>query len=222
MSLQLDLTTIQRTLDWAYDAALNGVNGADLVGMGTAESLAASYQKGGGSLEAQVNNLIFWHTTSAAATGFVSGLGGLITLPVAIPANIAGVLLIQLRMIAAIAHVGGYDVRDDQVRSLCYACLCGSSAAEILKNVGIRIGEKLSREMIARLPFTVIKQINQAVGFRLLTKFGSTGVINFGKALRLVGGIVGGAFDGITTQAVGEVARKVFIEGSSMNHNIRR
>jgi len=50
-------------------------------------------------------------------------LGGIITLPVTLPANIAVVLLTQVRMITAIAHMGGYNIRDDQVRALCYVCL---------------------------------------------------------------------------------------------------
>jgi hypothetical protein len=38
----------------------------------------------------------------------------------------------------------------------------------------------------------VITKINQKVGFRLLTKFGSKGVINLGKMVPLTGGIIGG------------------------------
>jgi hypothetical protein len=188
MSYKFDQHTIQKALDWAYDTAVNGIPGASFAGLGTAEGLAASYLKRQGALSDNVNSLIFWHTTTAATTGFVTGLGGILTLPVALPANIAVVLLTQLRMIAAIAHMGGYNIRDDQVRALCYVCLCGSSAGDILKSVGIQAGTKVGQRAIERLPFAVIKQINQAVGFRLITKFGSTGVINLGKALPLIGG----------------------------------
>jgi hypothetical protein len=40
------------------------------------------------------------------------------TLPVANPANLTSVLYIQLRMIAAIAHMGDHDISDDQVKSM--------------------------------------------------------------------------------------------------------
>ena len=48
-------------------------------------------------------------------SGLVTGLGGLITLPVAIPANISSVMYVQMRTIACIAKMGGYDVTSDQV-----------------------------------------------------------------------------------------------------------
>jgi len=57
----------------------------------------------------------------------------------------------------------------------------------------------------------MIKSINKAVGFRLLTKAGSTGILNLTKMVPLVGGVVGGAFDGISTNIVGNTARDAFI-----------
>ena len=58
----------------------------------------------------------------------------------------------------------------------------------------------------------MITQINQKVGFRLLTKFGEKGVINIGKAIPLLGGVVGGAFDSVTTNTIGNTAKTIFIE----------
>ena len=48
--------------------------------------------------------------------------------------------------------------------------------------------------------------------FRLVTKFGEKGAINLGKAVPLVGGIIGGSFDSITTNTIGNVARDTFIQ----------
>jgi len=55
-----------------------------------------------------------------------------------------------------------------------------------------------------------LTKINQAVGFRLLTKFGQTGVINLGKAEPIVGGIIAATFDAVTTNTIGNVAKKLF------------
>ena len=41
-------------------------------------------------------------------------------MPVAIPANISSVIYVQLRMVAAIARIGGYDPSDDEVRTMAY------------------------------------------------------------------------------------------------------
>ena len=147
----------------------------------------------------------------ATTTGFVTGLGGGLTLPITLSANLVGVLATQLRMITGIACLGGYDVHDNQVRTMCYVCLCGNSAGKILKNVGVQASNKTAQSTLKRLPFSVIKRINQTVGHRLVTKFGATGLINLGKVIPVAGGVVGAGFDGVTTKIIGSVAHKTFI-----------
>jgi len=117
-------------------------------------------------------------------------------------------------MIAAVAHIGGYDVNDDQVKSLVYMCLCGNSAKDIAKGVGINIGTKLSHNMIKKIPGATLTKINQKVGFRLVTKFGTKGAVNLGKMIPLAGGVIGAGFDGVSTKVIGDVAYKTFIEGT--------
>lgn len=203
--------TIMRALDWSYDKAING----GIPGMETAIELADNYLQKSGTLEENVKSLILWQNTKSATSGFLSGLGGIITLPIAVPANIASVILVQMRMVAAIAHMGGYDLKDDQVKSFVYACLAGNGAKDILKNSGIQIGKKLAVTGIKKFPFEVIKKINQAVGFRLLTKFGEKGLINLSKMVPLAGGIIGGTVDAVSTNTIGKIATKLFITESS-------
>lgn len=54
-------------------------------------------------------------------------------MPVTIPVNLTSVLYIQLRMIAGIAHICGYDIKQDEAQTLYYICLTGNSASELLK-----------------------------------------------------------------------------------------
>ena len=199
---------IMEALEWAYDKALTGVAGSD-----SSFDLANEYLKTDGTLLDQVNSLIRWQNTKAGAAGFVTGLGGLATMPIAIPANLASVLLIQIRMIAAIAKMGGHDIRDDKVKTLVITCLAGDSAMEILRDFGVIFGKKLAQIAISKISGAVIFKINQAVGFRLLTKAGTTGMINIAKAVPVLGGIVGAAFDSTTTNIIGNVARDIFITG---------
>jgi hypothetical protein len=56
----------------------------------------------------------------------------------------------------------------------------------------------------------VLLDINKKVGFRLVTKSGTTGVVNLSKAVPVLGGVVGGTIDGTSTRAVGAVARRAF------------
>ncbi len=209
--MKLDATIVGKALDLAYDKAVDGVPGVP--GLESAEALAEDYLNDPGTLEDKVNTLIRYQVVKATTSGFVTGLGGVLTLPVAIPANLVSIMYIQLQMVAAIARMGGHDVRNDRVKAVCYACLCGNAAAEVLQTAGITIGKKLTEKAIKQFSFEVIKKINQAVGFRLITKFGQTGAINLGKAIPLVGGVIGGTFDGTTTYAIGRVARNVFVTG---------
>ena len=207
---KINKEAIMKALDWGYDKAVNGLPGLD-----SAIELAEDYQSRGGTPEEQAKSLIRWQISKAGTSGFLSGLGGVITMPVTIPANLASVLFIQMRMIAAIAYLGGHDLKDDRVKSLVYACMAGNGAKEILKDIGIVIGTKLTTNAIKGISGKTIVAINQKVGFRLLTKFGSKGAINLGKAVPVVGGIVGGAFDTVTTDIIGKVAKKTFIEAET-------
>ncbi|MDO8341328.1 MAG: EcsC family protein, partial [Candidatus Woesebacteria bacterium] len=132
-------------------------------------------------------------------------------MPITIPANIASVLYVQIRMIAAIAHLGGHDIKDDKVKSLVYLCMAGNGAKDLLKDLGIVVGKKIAAQTVRNISGKTISAINQKVGFRLLTKFGEKGAINIGKAIPLVGGLIGGSFDLITTNVIGNVARNTFI-----------
>ena len=206
MANNLTESKIMDVLNWSYDKAVQGVAGLD-----SAYDLADDYLKQEGSLHAQVNSLIRWQNTKAGTSGFLTGLGGIITLPVAIPANVASVMYVQIRMIAAIAHMGGYNLNDDRVKSLVFICLTGNAAKDILKDVGIVVGKKLAENAIKNISGKTIVAINKKVGFRLLTKFGEKGVINLGKAIPLLGGVVGATFDSVSTNTVGNIARDTFI-----------
>jgi len=197
---------IQQALDFAYDKAVNGVLGLD-----SAIELAENY-KNDDHLYEQCNSLIRWQNIKAGTSGFVTGLGGLILLPVAFPVNFTSVLYLQIRMIAAIAHLAGHDLKDDKVKTMVYACLVSNGSLEILKNVGIEVGKKVAANAVKNISGKVIIQINQKIGFRLVTKFGEKGVINLGRAIPILGGIIGGTVDTISTNIIGNIARDLFVE----------
>jgi hypothetical protein len=198
---------IMKTLDYVYEKAVNGIPGFE-----TAESMAEDYIKNHPyDPKLSSNKLVRWQIAKAGTAGFLSGIGGIITLPVAIPANMASTLYIQTRMIAAIAVIGGHDVRDDRVKTLIYMCLTGSAMSDIAKDFGIKVGAKFAENAIKNISGKTITKINQAIGFRLITKFGTTGAVNLGKMVPLLGGMLSGCFDSVTTKIIGEIAIKTFI-----------
>lgn len=206
MSKEINQNIIMQALDWAYDKAVNGVPGLD-----SAQEMAEDYLSTDEDLINKVNSLIRWQVAKAGTSGFLTGLGGVLTMPVTIPANLASVTYVQIRMIAAIAHMGGYDLKDDRVKSLVYICMAGNSAKDIIKDVGIILGKKLTTQAIKNISGKTITKINQKIGFRLLTKFGEKGAINLGKLVPIIGGMIGGGFDAITTNTIGNIARETFI-----------
>lgn len=199
------------TLDKLYECAIYGkVPGTD-----SAIDLANCYLKKSGTLEEKINSLIRYQNAKSVTSGFLTGLGGLITLPLAIPANVASVLYIQIRMIAAIACMTNHDLKDDKVQTMIYMCLGGSNfIRSALKNLGINIITKsISKELIAKVSSAFIMSLKKQIIIKLLVKFGPKNVlISYTKAIPIIGGIVGGTVDGISTNLIGEAAKLMFLE----------
>ncbi len=198
-------------LSAVYDKALVGVPNVSRSVDQFADDYAARYDDPAKAAE----ELVKYQVLKCGTSGFITGLGGLITLPVTIPANIGSVLYVQMRMVAAIAKIGGYDIRSDQVQTLVYICLTGSAVNDVIKDAGIQIGTKTLTAALKKLPGSALVKINQRVGFRLITKFGEKGVINLGKLIPLAGGVIGGAFDVASTAIIAENAIKLFIKNEN-------
>lgn len=173
--------------------------------------LADDYLSKNKDVESAAKSFINYQIAKCTTSGFITGLGGLITLPVAIPANVGSVLYVQMRMIACLAQMGGFDTSSDQVQTLVYACLAGISIDQVIKQFGIQLGVKVTTAMVKKIPGTVLTKTNQKVGFRLVTKFGSKGLINIGKAVPIVGGVISGGFDLVETKLIANRAYKMFI-----------
>lgn len=205
---------IMELLDRLYEQSVQGIQKVSP----PVRVLAQEYIEKNDDIQAAAKSFIHYQIVKCTTSGFLTGLGGLITLPVAIPANIGSVLYVQMRMIAVLAHMGGYDTNSDQVQTLVYACLAGISVDQVLKQIGIKVGNKVAYNMVKKIPGEVLTKINQKVGFRLLTKFGTKGVINIGKALPVVGGVIGGGFDLVETKAIASRAYALFIEGDEAEY----
>lgn len=204
---QISQDDMMNLLSSCYEGAINGTPGSK-----NCEDLAKEYLEKYNDVKTVANKFIDWQVTKCATSGFVTGLGGLITLPVTIPANIASVLYVQMRMIGTLAVMGGYNLQDDEVQTLVYLCLVKVSITDICKQTGIKIANKISLSLLKKLPGTVLTKINQKVGFRLVTKFGEKGAINLWKVVPVVGGVVGGGIDYFDTKDIANKSYKLFID----------
>lgn len=210
MSKITNVEEVMTLLDKLYESSIQGISKVSP----PIDRLANDYLQKNQNVEAAAKKFINYQIAKCTTSGFLTGLGGLITLPVAIPANISSVMYVQMRMVAYLAYMGGYDTRSDQVQTLVYACLAGISVDQILKSVSIQFGTKFTTAMVKKISGTVLTKINQKVGFRFITKFGSKGLINLGKAIPVVGGIIGGGFDLAETKVIANRAYKMFIQGN--------
>ena len=199
--MEMNQNQIMELLDTLYEKSINGIPKVSQ----PIDVLANDYLSKNNSTEKAARQFVNYQVAKCTTSGFVTGLGGLITLPVAIPANVSSVMYVQMRMIASLAYMGGYDTNSDQVQTLVYACLAGISIDQF--------GTKFTTAMVKKIPGTVLTKINQKVGFRFLTKFGEKGIINIAKLVPVVGGVIGGGFDLVETKVIANRAYKMFIKG---------
>lgn len=157
-----------------------------------------------------IQRLIATHVRLTTGTGFLTGVGGLITMPVTLPADFTALWLTQARLAGAIAHLRGYDIRSEEVRSVVLLSLVGSSVSEALTQAGVVIGTKSAISVIKQVPGKVLIEINKKVGFRLITKAGTKGVINLTKLAPIAGGVIGGGVNFASTRAAGSWAKANF------------
>ena len=189
--MEMKQNQIMELLDSLYEKSINGIPKVSL----PIDALANDYISKNDSTEKAAKQFVNYQIAKCTTSGFITGLEGLITLP-----------------IACLAYMGGYDTNSDQVQTLVYACLAGISIDQIVKQAGIKFGTKFTTAMIKKIPGTVLTKINQKVGFRFLTKFGEKGIINIAKLVPVVGGVIGGGFDLAETKTIANRAYKMFIK----------
>lgn len=176
-----------------------------------AEEVARNALQSEGSVDRAIDKVISQHTRLAAAEGFVTGLGGFLLLPVALPANVAGFYLLATRMAASVAHLRGYDLRDPQIRSAVLLSLVGSDGEDLLKKAGVVApASAMTNFATQRLPGPALMVVNKAVGFRLLTQVGKRSLTRLGKAIPFAGGVIGAGLDGMLMRSVAKQARAEF------------
>ncbi|MEQ9618429.1 MAG: hypothetical protein RIG61_04570 [Deltaproteobacteria bacterium] len=198
-------------VNWITERAIDGIPP-----LSSAEDLANEYliDLSYPNDEERIESLINWETTKNFTSGFVTGLGGFITLPVSIPAAFGASWVIQARMAAAIAKIAGHDIHSDRVKTFVLVCLVGDAMKDIVKDAGINIARGFTKTAVKRIPGRLLIEINKKVGFRLLTKTGEKGVINVSKVVPILSGPVAGSFDAYMCRLVGKTAKDIFYNNS--------
>ena len=199
--------TAGRVLRYIVDFAIDGTD--QLPG---ARVTAGRHLERKGSAEEAIDSIIYSHAAMCGTQGFVTNLGGFVTLLVGGPANLAGVALLQSRMVAAIAHLRGYDLDDSRVRHAVLTTLLGKRIVDDLVASGDLPGSPL---VMATAP-GIDRQLEQAIAQRvttaLLSSLGGKQAASFlAKRIPVIGGGIGAVTDSWNTVAVGRYSREQFI-----------
>jgi hypothetical protein len=189
----------------ALERAINGVGPLP----GAAAAAEKQLEEQHGDVDRAIHEVIENHVRWAGLQGFVTNLGGLITLAVTVPANITGLALLQCRMVAGIAHLRGYDLNDPRVHNAILAAVLGEeNVLRLIKKKELP-GTPMA---IATAPVHdagLDKVVAAQVASVLITKVaGRRLVIVAGKRVPVVGGAVGAGTDAFSTWRVGRYVTK--------------
>ncbi len=185
---------------------------------GVKATAAKHLQRLGGDVDAAIDSLIDVHVRLASAQGFVTNLGGIAALPIAVPANLAGVSVLQVRMVAAIAHLRGYDVDDLRVRTALVMCLLG----------GEEIAKRIVEGTLPTSPMTVAtapvfdpaldRVVAEEVTGGLASRVGGRNMaLVVTKRVPLLGGGIGAVMDGYATAQIGKYAKSELLRRRALN-----
>lgn len=163
----------------------------------------------GGDRDKAIVRMIDLHVGYAGAQGLVTNLGGLVAAAAMIPANLAGLALVQTRMVAGVAHLRGYELSDPRVRNAVLACLLTEDGSRHLISKGRLPAPPMT---IATAPVhdpalddyiaaeIVSAMMKQVAGKRLVT--------TIGRRTPVLGGMVGAGSDAFATWQVGRFAQR--------------
>jgi len=185
-----------------------------LDGAGPLESarvVADKARRGNRSVEQAIDGVVRSHVNGGRVGGFVTGLGGFVTMPIALPVNVFEFYVQATRMVGAIAALRGYDIDEPRIRTAVLLTLIGSKSDDVLATAGLSTGgSRVTALALRRLPPAALLVVNKAVGFRLIRGVGERVLSRLGRGIPLAGGLVGAGIDGYMMGRIAEHARQEF------------
>jgi uncharacterized protein (DUF697 family) len=192
----------------ALDKAIAGVGPLPSAASAADKQLAEQH----GDVEDAIHEVIENHVRLAGAQGFLTNIGGLVTMAVTVPVNLSGLALIQCRMVAGIAHLRGYDLADPRTRDAILACLLGEE--RILRMLTSRTLPGTPMEIAAAAAHdpALDRQLGTDVASELVARAtGKRLAATVGRRVPVVGGMVGAGTDAFVTWKIGRYVDREFL-----------
>lgn len=201
------LEALQKMVEAFRDVGLDGklkYSSADEMGR-------KALKRSGRNEKKAIRRVVRSHRRGVTAAGFLTGLGGLFTLPLLLPANLFEFYVQATRMVGAIASIRGYDLEDEEVRTRVLAALVGEESEDVLDSIGLGpIAGAATRQIAKRLPMSPSSAVARAIGGRMLRQFGLQSARLFGKAIPGLGGVLGAWSDRKVLKKIARTAEKNF------------
>lgn len=160
----------------------------------------------------ELARLIVWQKAFySGVSGAATSLGGLVTMPITLPASVVSSLAFQAEIVLTVAHIYGHPLDHEDRQFDLLAVLMGNRVHEVAKRLGIAAGTRLTRQVVDKV-FTreVMLVIWKVVGREILTKNGQKSLFSLMKAVPLVAAPIGFTFDYVAARGVGKAARAYY------------
>lgn len=179
---------------------------------GAASAAEEQLREQHGDVERAVHELIENHVRYAGAQGFATNIGGVVTAAFAIPANIAGLAVIQCRLIAGIVHLRGYDLADPRVLNAVLVTILGHEGVQQKVKQGQLPAPPMALATAPAYDASLDAQISAEVAGELVSRIaGKRLVTAVGRRVPGVGAVVGMGADGFVTWKLGRYADREFL-----------
>lgn len=162
-----------------------------------------------------------WYLTAVTTTG--AGAGAVAAVPaVGLPGGIAagfadGVAFTEASVLYVLTVAEIHDLHPEDIerrKLLVMTVMLGDAAAEAVKPAVAKMGPHWAKQIINAIPMEAIYKINNVLGPRFVTKYGTKqGVLVLGKQLPVgIGVVLGGGGNHLVGRGIVASARKIFDE----------
>lgn len=186
----------------------------------------------------RVDELVVAESAKSFGVGFLTGVGGVLSLPIGLPAALMSSWILQARLSGTIAELNGYDTSIPVNRTRILLSMVDYpemvqlverkmkenpegddmdiftnekttiQSGQIDQQLYIKAGQEIG---LSRLPVGGYALIQNIIVRNMVGKMGTrAGVAGTGRAIPLIGGIIAGGVDTYTVNKVGENAIKIF------------